>query len=80
MQKIYGRTRIPKCDFNKVEKQLFRNHSSKWVFSCKFAAYFQSIFSWEHLWMAASKSLMIYINRLYCLSTDPSFLLYQVNQ
>ena len=23
------------------------------VFSCKFAAYFQNIFSWEHLWRAA---------------------------
>ena len=31
---------MPKCDFNKVAKV--------WVFSCKFAAYFQSDFSQEH--------------------------------
>ena len=32
---------MPKCDFNKVAKQL-RNHTSARVFSCKFAAYFQN--------------------------------------
>ena len=26
MQQIYRRTPTPKCDFNKVAKQLFRNH------------------------------------------------------
>ena len=31
-----------------------RNHTSIWVFSCKFAAYFQNTFSQEHLWRAAS--------------------------
>ena len=36
---------MPKCDFNKV---------ALWVFSCKFAAYFQNTFSKEHLWVAAS--------------------------
>ena len=34
-----------KCDFNKVAKQLYRNHTSARVFSYKFAAYFQNIFS-----------------------------------
>ena len=29
---------MPKCDFNKVAKQLYSNHTSAWVFSCKFAA------------------------------------------
>ena len=29
------------------------NGTSAWVFSSKFAAYFQSMFSEEHLWMAA---------------------------
>ena len=43
-----------KCNFNKVAKQLYRNHTSAWVFSCKFAAYFQSTFSEEQLWTAAS--------------------------
>ena len=35
-------------------KQLYWNHTSPWVFSGKFVAYFQNIFSWEHLRMAAS--------------------------
>ena len=42
-----------KCDFNKVAKQLYWNRTSAWVFSCKFAAYFQNTFSQEHLWVAA---------------------------
>ena len=46
MQQIYRRTPVPKCDFNKVAKQLF---------SCKFAAYFQNIFFKEHLWVTASE-------------------------
>ena len=39
--------RIPmsKCDFSKVTLQLYWNHTSTWVFSCKFAAYFQYTFS-----------------------------------
>ena len=36
--------------------QLYWNHTSAWVFSCKFAAYFQNTFSWEHLWVTASQS------------------------
>ena len=43
MQQIYRRTPMPKWDLNK----LYWNRTSAWVFSCKFAAYFQSIFS-EH--------------------------------
>ena len=46
---------MPKCDFNKVAMELYRNRTSAtWVFSCKFTAYFQNIFSQEHLWVAAS--------------------------
>ena len=45
---------MPKCDFDKVAKQLYRNRTSAWVFFCKFAGYFQNIFSQEHLWAAAS--------------------------
>ena len=44
MQQIYRRTPMPKCDFNKVAKQLYWNHFSAWVFSCKFAAYFWKAF------------------------------------
>ena len=36
---------MPKCDFNKVALQLYWNRTSAWVFSCKFAAYFQNTFS-----------------------------------
>ena len=49
MHQIYSRTRMPNCDFNKVTKQLYWNDTSAWVFSCKFAAYFQNTFSWEHV-------------------------------
>ena len=41
--------------FNKVVKQLYFNHPLAWVFSCKFAAYFQNTFLKEHIWRAASE-------------------------
>ena len=44
MQQIYWRTTVPKCDFNKVAKQLRWNQTSARLFSWKFAAYFQNIF------------------------------------
>ena len=37
-----------------VALQLYWNHISAWVFSCKFAAYFQNTFLEDHLWRAAS--------------------------
>ena len=37
---IYRTTPMPKCDFNKVAKQFYWNHTSAWVFSCNFATYF----------------------------------------
>ena len=46
-----------KCDFNKVAKQPFWNHTSAWVFSCKFAACFQNTFFQEHFWVPASVNL-----------------------
>ena len=42
MQQIYRRTPIPKCDFNEIALQLYWNHGSALVFSCKFAAFFKS--------------------------------------
>ena len=45
MQHIFRRTPMPKGDFNKVAKQLYWNHASACVLSCKFAAYFQNTFS-----------------------------------
>ena len=44
MQQIHKRTPMPKCDFKKDALQLCWNHTSAWVFSCTFAAYFQSTF------------------------------------
>ena len=43
-----------KCDFTKVAEQLLWNHTSVWVFSCKFAAYLESSYFDEHLWRTAS--------------------------
>ena len=57
MQQIYRRTPMLKCDFNKVAKQLYWNHTLAWVFYSKFAASFQNTLSKEHLWMAASVNL-----------------------
>ena len=54
IQQIYRRTPMPKYDFNKVALQLYWNHTSVWVFSCKCAAYFLNTFYQEHLWKAAS--------------------------
>ena len=45
MQQIYKRTSMSKCDFSKVVLQSYWNHTSVWVFSCKFAVYFQNTFS-----------------------------------
>ena len=41
----YSQTPMQKCNFNKVALQFYWNHSFAWVFSCKFAAYFQNTFS-----------------------------------
>ena len=45
MRQIYRRTPVPKYDFNQAAKQLYLNHTLAWVFSRKFAAYFQNTFS-----------------------------------
>ena len=55
IQQIYRRTPMPKCDFNNVALQLYWNHTSAWLFSCKSALYFQNIFSQEHFWVTASE-------------------------
>ena len=54
MQQICRRTPMSKCHLNNVPLQLYWNCTSEWMFSCKFAAYFQNTFSQEHLCMAAS--------------------------
>ena len=35
---------MPKCDFDRVALQLYRNHTSTWVLSCEFTSYFEKIF------------------------------------
>ena len=35
---------MSKCDFNKVALHRYSNRTSAWVFSYKFAAYFQNTF------------------------------------
>ena len=45
---------MPKCDFNKVALQLYRNPTSAWVFPL-YAAYFQNTFLQDHLWRATSE-------------------------
>ena len=42
MQQIYSRTPMPKCGSSKVA--LYWNHTSAWVFSCKFAEYFHNTY------------------------------------
>ena len=44
MQQFYRRTPKPKCDLNKVTKQVYWNHTSALVLSYKFAANFQKRF------------------------------------
>ena len=45
IKQIYRRTPTPMCHFNKVAKQqLYWNHTSAWVFSCIFTAYFRAPF------------------------------------
>ena len=44
MHQIYRRTPIPKCTFNKVALQLYWNHTSVWVFSCKSAVFFKKTY------------------------------------
>ena len=46
---------MPKCN-------LRQKRTSAWVFSCKFAAYFQNGFYLEHLWVAVS-GCSSYINQ-----------------
>ena len=59
---IYSRTPMPKCDFNKVTQATLLKSRSAWLFSSKFAAYFQNTFSLENLWTAASAWCCRYVS------------------
>ena len=60
MQKIYKRAPMMKCDLNKsvISIKLLKSHFGMDV-SCKIAAYFQNIFSREHLLRAGSEKCVI---------------------
>ena len=51
----------PEAATQRCSLQLYWNHTSTCVFSCKFAAYFQKTFSQEHLWVAAFENLTFQI-------------------
>ena len=44
MQDVYRVIPVSKCDLNKIAWQFYWNHTLAWLFSCKFAAYFQNTF------------------------------------
>ena len=67
MQQTYGRIPMPKCGFNKVANW---NHTSAWVFFCKFAAYFQNTFFYEDTWVAASERYLC--NEVHSLQPFPT--------
>ena len=55
MQQIYRRTPMPKCDFNKVVKQLYWYRTSAGVFSCSLLPFFRKPFSKNtFVWVTAS--------------------------
>ena len=62
MQQIYSRTSMLKCDFNRVAKQLYWNHTSAWVFSCKFAVFLRTLFSKN-----TYGGLLLYRWKLHCI-------------
>ena len=53
-------SKVRMCVFNIFATKVYWNDPLGWVFSCKFASYFQNIFSQEHLWVAPSISLPIF--------------------
>ena len=61
--KIFMRTPMPKCDFNKVALQLYWSHTLAWVFSGKFAAYFQNTF-FKKLWKNNSNRTTFTLRRI----------------
>ena len=75
MQQIH-RTSMLKYNFNKLAWQLYWNHTSAWMFSCKFAAYFRETFSkrippegwfrsyfWFELISARTKRFLVFSER-----------------
>ena len=61
--KSYRKTPMPKCDFSKVALQLYRNHTSTWVFSFR-APFFRNTF--EGLLLANLRNTL---ERLFLITT-----------
>ena len=56
--KNYRRTPMPKSDFNKVAKELYWNHTSAWLFSCKICYIFS-----EYLFIRPPMEGFVYITK-----------------
>ena len=78
MYQIYWWTPMTKCDFDKVAFELYWNHTSAWVLSCKFAAYFQDIFLQKHLWRVAFVNMVLFKVRLRMFTKLPMSALFYV--
>ena len=62
----YSKAALQRCSYEQVFskftanlQEIYWNHTSAFVFCCKFAVYFQNTFSSEHLWMAALDYLLL---------------------
>ena len=53
--KVYSKFTVENpCPIHTYALQLYWNHTSTWVLSCKFTVYFQKTFLYEHLWRGTS--------------------------
>ena len=65
LQSVMRFTQTQKASASSITSPLHLNHTSALVFSCKFAAYFQNTFSWEHLWTAASVPSLVVLSPVH---------------
>ena len=55
---------MQKCDFSKVALELFRGHTSTWVFSCELAAYlYFDTPLLEYFWRVLSKEVVRFLEK-----------------
>ena len=69
-----------KYDFNEVALQLYWNCTLTWVIFCKFPAYFQNTFSYEHLWEPAPEAIKVFKITCICTPISESTALGQIFQ
>ena len=78
-QQIYKRAPMAKCDFDKVTKQLYWNHTSAWVFSCTFSCIFsEHLFLGTHLGSCFWQFKIRFIQRNYNTCLECFIWLYEV--